>query len=271
VYALSLAYYFSEDAKYADHAAKLLRVWFLDTATRMNPNLNFGQAIKGQVTGRGAGLIDTRHLIKVVDAIGLLKGASSWKAADQAGMEKWMADFLTWMQTSKNGRDEMNAKNNHGVWYDAQRLSFALFTRNQALAKEIVANLQRRLDSQMDDNGFFPAELARTMSLHYSVFVMEPFFITAQMARHTQTDLWSYSSPSGKSLQKAFQAIQPYLVQEKQWEGQQIKEFNFRETIPLMMQGKSHYSCPKCTDTINQMAGKDAPKLRIHLLTNSVS
>jgi Alginate lyase len=204
-----------------------------------------------------------------VDAIGLLKGAASWTAADQAGMEKWMADFLVWMQTSKNGKDEMNAKNNHGVWYDAQRLSFALFTHNQALAKDIVSNLQRRMDAQMNEDGFFPAELARTMSLHYSVFVLEPFFITAQMAKHTNSDLWNYKSPSGKSLQKAFTAIQPYLVQDKKWEGQQIKEFDFTNTIPLLMQGKSHYSCSKCTEAINRMAGKDANKLRIHLLTNS--
>ncbi len=268
VYALSLAYYFSDDKRYADHAARLIRVWFLDTATRMNPNLNFGQAIKGVVTGRGAGLIDTRHLIKVVDAAGLLQGSAAWTSSEQAGLEKWFADFLHWMQTSKNGRDEMGAVNNHGVWYDTQRLSFALFTGNHDLAKKIVANLQRRLDSQMNEDGFFPAELARTMSLHYSVFVLEPFFESAQMGKHVQADLWNYQSPSGKSLQKAFHAIEPYLVQDKKWEGQQIREFDFKETIPLLIHGGAHYPCPKCTEALNRIAGKDAPKLRIHLLTN---
>src|SRR2546425_910942 len=68
---LALAYYFSGENKYAEHAARLLRVWFLDKATRMNPNLNYSQAIKGQNDGRGAGLIDSRHFIKLTDAIGL--------------------------------------------------------------------------------------------------------------------------------------------------------------------------------------------------------
>ena len=78
VHTLALAYYFSGEKVYAQHAAKLLRVWFLDTATRMNPNLNFAQAIKGVNTGRGAGLIDTRHYIKVIDAIGLLRDSKYW-------------------------------------------------------------------------------------------------------------------------------------------------------------------------------------------------
>jgi hypothetical protein len=72
VQTLALAWYYSGDKMYADHAAKLLRVWFLDTATRMNPNLNFAQAIKGENTGRGAGLIDSRHFIKLIDAIAMV-------------------------------------------------------------------------------------------------------------------------------------------------------------------------------------------------------
>src|SRR4030095_14031254 len=112
---------FSENNKYAEHAAKLLRVWFLDKETRMNPNMKYAQAIKGMNNGRGAGLIESRHLIKVIEAIGLMKGTKSWKEADQQGMKQWFAEFLHWMQASKNGREEMSAKNNHGVWYDAQR------------------------------------------------------------------------------------------------------------------------------------------------------
>jgi hypothetical protein len=269
VHVLALAYYFSGNQAYANHAATLLRVWFLDTATRMNPNLNFAQAMKGHNTGRGSGLIDTRHFIKAIDAVCLLKDAPAWKPADQKGMQQWMAEFLNWMQTSKNGTDEMNAKNNHGVWYDAQRLSMALFTGNSQVAAQVVANVEKRIDSQMDDQGFFPAELARTMSLHYSVFVMEPLCTLAQMATHAKANLWNYKSPSGKSLQKGFDALQPYITRQKPWTGQQIREYDYKNVIPLLAYGRQRFGCTGCGAAITAIGGDNADNLRIHLLTKS--
>jgi len=265
---LALAYYFSGNNKYADHAAQLIRVWFLNKDTRMNPNLNYAQAMKGLNDGRGAGLIDTRHLIKVVEGIGFLNSSKSWSAADQRGMVQWFTDFLNWMQTSKNGMDEMNAKNNHGVWYDAQRLSFSLFTGQKDVAKKIVLHVQIRLDKQMDDNGNFPAELERTNSLHYTVFVVEPLFMIAQMAKPTGIDLFNYTSTSGKSLSKAFYALQPYLTQEKKWTGQEIKKFDFDEAIPLLVYGTDKYNCTACTAAFKKMPADKTEKLRIRLLSN---
>ena len=266
VHTLALAWYFSEDKLYAEHAAKLLRVWFLDTATRMNPNLNFAQAIKGVNTGRGAGLIDSRHFIKVIDAVQLLKSSKAWKPEDLQGMQQWFRDFLHWMQTSPNGIDEMNAPNNHGAWYDAQRLSMALFINDAELAKKIVQNAANRLDVQQDNNGRFPKEMERTISLHYTVFVMDAFVAIAQMAEKTGTDFWKLATPSGKSLQKAFDALKPYLLNEKTWDGQQIKEFDYEEGYVLLLQGARHFGCKQCRDGVKGLAGDKAGRLRVNLL-----
>lgn len=266
VQTLALAYYFSEEKIYAEHAAKLLKVWFLDTATRMNPNLNFAQAIKGVNDGRGAGLIDSRHFVKLIDAIGLLSGSKSWTAKDQEGMQKWFAEFLNWMQTSKNGIDELNAENNHGAWYDAQRLSMALFTNNKEAAKKIIANAKNRIDKQIDAAGNFPKEMERTMSLHYTTFVIEAFFNIAQMADDAGEDIWNYTSPSGKSLKKAFDVLHPYLAKQKTWTGQQIKEFDYDEAYPLLKQAATVYKCKSCEEEIKIVAGDSANKLLINLL-----
>jgi len=266
VYILGLAYYFSEDRVYADHAAKLLRVWFLDAATRMNPNLNFGQAIKGVNSGRGAGMIDTRHFIKLIDGIGLLRGSAAWKDADQKGMQQWFAAFLQWMQTSKIGVSEMNAPNNHGAWYDAQRLSIAMFVDSTDLARRIVASAQNRLDKQMDESGRFPLEMERTIALHYNVFVLEALFDIAKMAGKLGIDLWGYTTPSGKSLKKGFDALHPYFAGTKEWDGQQIKPYEFNESYFLLKEGDRNFNCRSCVQEMKSLAGDKATKLRINLL-----
>lgn len=269
VYTLALVNYFSEEDKYAKHAVKLLQVWFLDTATKMNPNLNFGQAIKGQNTGRGAGLIDTRHFVKLIDGINLLNQSGKLSTKDFIALQNWFSEFLNWMQTSKVGKEEMNTKNNHGVWYDAQRISMALFTNQNELAKQVVNNVQQRINNQMDSNGFFPAELERTISLHYSLFVLEPLMHIAKMAKLVQVDLFNYQSPNGNSIKKGVDALLPYLMMEKTWTGKQIKPFDFHEGIPLLAQSYAEFKCIKCKEAITKIHPSKPERLRIHLLTQN--
>lgn len=259
---LGLAYYFTGNETYAEHAARLVRVWFLDAETRMNPNLKYAQAIKGVNEGRGAGLIDSRHFIRLIDGIGLLHSSKHWKNADQKGMQEWFSEFLSWMQTHPNGRHEMEAENNHGTWYDAQRLSMAFFIDSTGLAKKIVASALDRLDKQMDAEGKFPKEMERTISLHYNVFNLEAFYLIASMSEKTGMDIWHQVTPSGKSLKKGFDFLYPYLTQQKVWTGQQIKPFPFDEGYPLLMKAERKYNCRDCEAAVKKIAGPKGDRLR---------
>src|SRR5438132_7443065 len=151
---LALAYYFKGDEAYAVKAVQLLRAFFLDPATRMNPNLQYAQFIPGVNTGRGIGLIETRGLTQVVDAIGLLTGSKGLTKADQRGLQEWFGKFLRWMLESQNGRDEAAAKNNHGTYYDLQVASFSLFIGRKDLAIKVLQDVrQKRIATQIEPDG----------------------------------------------------------------------------------------------------------------------
>jgi hypothetical protein len=53
VTALVPAWHFTGDIRYAESAAQRLRAWFLDPATRMNPNMRFGQKHRGHDYNHG--------------------------------------------------------------------------------------------------------------------------------------------------------------------------------------------------------------------------
>jgi hypothetical protein len=239
---LALAYYLKGDEAYAAKAAQLLRVWYLDPATRMNPNFQFAQAIPGLNSGRGIGLIETSGLTQLVDAVGLLSGSKAWTPADQRGLEDWFAKFLRWMMESRNGRDEAAAKNNHGTYYDLQIASFALFTGKKELAKDILqAARQKRIAAQIEADGRQPLELARTKSWGYSVMNLRGLMQLAVLGEHVGVDLWNYQSADGRSIRKALDYLAPFALGEQKWPYQQLGEWPPQELFPLLRKAAAKY------------------------------
>lgn len=252
VYWLSLAWHYTGKDEYAAHAAKLLRTWFLDTATRMNPNMKYGQAVKGVTEGRAEGLIETRHFLFALEGIQLLKGSKHWTDADQAGMQAWIKSFLDWMQTHPIGIDERNARNNHGIWYEAQRLGYAQFVGDQALVKNILRDAQARLNKEQTKDGSFPLELARTTSMGYSVFVMHAFSVIAELSRRSGDDFWAYAGPEGASMRRGMEFLIPYLSGKSAWKHQQIKPFQPETAFALLWASSRRLGCKDCLDVLEK-------------------
>jgi hypothetical protein len=223
IYQLSLAWYYTGDPAYAQRAELDLRTWFLNAATKMNPNLNFAQGIPCQVSGRGIGIIDFSYTFtEILDAVDLLNdGAPGWQSADSTGMTSWAGQFLTWLRTSKNGSDEAAAKNNHGSFYDMLSAATALFTGQRSLAKSIVTQAEtKRIAVQIQANGEQSLELTRTRSWHYFNFNLVALTRLADIGAHVGVNLWKYTAPDGGNLSAAVNYLIPAAT-----EGQSVWTF----------------------------------------------
>ncbi|GAB4035132.1 alginate lyase family protein [Spirosoma gilvum] len=265
---LAAAYYFSGNEIYAGRAAEWLRIWFLNPDTKMNPNLNYGQAIPGITDGRGIGLIDTRALAKLVDSVQLLKGSNAWSSADHTALQNWFRQFSDWMLHSPIGKDEEDEHNNHGTYYDVQAIAFALFLDDKNLAKQIIEQkTMKRIQSQLKADGSQPHELARTLSWGYSVMNLKGFFILAQLADAVSVDLWRYETPDGKSIKKAFLWMLPFAEGKKAWTYQQIKALHPEEFRPLMAVASAVYSPTELPPLPSQVNNPDDS---LFLLTHSL-
>ena len=223
VYTLALAYYFTGHEPYAEKAAALMKAWFLDPASKMNPNLNFAQGIPGRNTGRGTGIIESRDLLKIVDSVGLLEGSPAWTKESVEGMRAWFRAYLEWMLTSKNGQAEAKATNNHGTWYQAQVGAFALFTGDEAKAKAAVEAGKEMIARQIEPDGGQPLELKRTKSFHYTLFNLSAFFTLGEIGQRIGEDLYNYQTDAGRSIRKALDFAAPYYDLAKKWPYKEIK------------------------------------------------
>jgi hypothetical protein len=257
---LSLAWYLTGEEKYAEKAAALIRHWFFNEATKMNPNLEYAQAIPGVNNGRGIGIIESRTLTGIADAAGLLANSHAWTATDTKQLKDWYSQYLNWMLTSKNGNDEHKSKNNHGTWYYVQVIDFALFTGNNKKALDLVNESKKLLDSQLTKEGTWPLELARTNVLGYSTFNTTAWFQVATLAEKVGVDLWHYKTNKGAGLQSAFEWLVPYALGEKKWTYQQIEPYNAEDFYPLLLQAAKKFNNENYLKKTNQVnvAGKDA-------------
>ena len=214
---LGLAYRLTGREAYASQAAQLARVWFLNPATRMNPHLRFGQGIPGITDGRGIGIIETTGLPDLLDGVIAIAPSTAWTVADQAGLDTWMRDYLTWLLESPHGQAEAKNGNNHETWYDVQVAALAMFTRQPAIARRTLEGARQRIARQIEPDGRQLRELSRTRAWHYSAYNLTAFFNLATLGERVGVDLWTYRSADGRSLRKALDFLVPFASGERPW------------------------------------------------------
>jgi len=216
---LTSAYKITGDKKYALKALTHMKSWFVDPQTLMNPSLLYAQAIKGKVTGRGIGIIDTIHLMEVAQSLYVIQNTSSLELELVDKIKKWFSEYLFWLTSHKYGKKEMSRTNNHATCWFMQVASFAKLTGNTQILDFCREKYKTvLLPNQMAVNGSFPEELARTKPYGYSLFNLDAMTILVQIISDDTHDLWNYKTPDGKCIKKGIEYLYPFVENKNLWQ-----------------------------------------------------
>lgn len=224
IYRLSLAYYFSENEKYAKKATELIHIWFLDKTTRMNPNLRYAQHIPGEADGRCYGVIDAYSFVEMLDGVQLLEKSKSFTAKDSKKLKAWFSHFLKWLLSHPQAIEESDQKNNHAIAYDVQVAAYSLYTGNRKVFSDVLAYFpKRRIATQIAPDGSQPHELRRTLAFGYSQYNLHHIIDLMLMVKHQGLDFHKYGIRGEHSFFKAMDFLAPYMGKSvKLWPYQQI-------------------------------------------------
>jgi hypothetical protein len=261
---LGLAWRFTGQKRYAEHAAAFARTWFIDEATRMNPHLRFAQAIRGTNDGRGAGIIEGRDLVDAIDAVALIGDAGLLSAADHEAITAWAGDYLNWLLESDPGRREGAATNNHGTFFDTQVVQLALVTGRRDLAVGVLRDAgPRRIAAQIEPDGSQPHELVRTKSLGYSAFNLQALCHLATLAEHVDIDLWQYETRDGRSIRRAIEFLVPYMSAPHRWPHEQIRPMEQADFATILWRAGIAYRDPSYTSLVEGFTGAGDGRIRL--------
>jgi len=250
---LSAAYYFTDDLKYASKAEELLRVWFLDNSTKMNPHLKYAETVRGKSNLYSAGIMAGRNLTDVIDAIGLIQGSSAWTKQDQSGFKSWFTKYLGWIMNSRLGKLEAQKINNHGTYYYLQVAAMAAFLNKTGIAKNTIEAFvqgpsastfiapEKSISVKIQPDGRQPFELQRSRTLDYSMFNLLGLFKLANVGKYLGIDLWNYKVSDTPILQKALDYLVPYFLKPDAWPYSQVTKINRYMASDLLCQAIVHY------------------------------
>ncbi len=225
VEATALASYLLRDDEAGRHANQLLTRWFISPETRMTPSAEYAQGVPGLADGRPVGILDLRNFLRLFDAIALLKTGGYLTQDEIASLQDWFREYSHWLATSPMAQGERAATNNHGTWFYAQEAAVAMFIGDKEKASKLVRHARDvRIAAMIEPDGRQPRELERTLSMHYSYFQLEAFMHLARLGEQLDIDLFYYEAPNGACLERAFEFLIPYLVDDyKAWPYKQIQ------------------------------------------------
>jgi hypothetical protein len=191
--ALCMGYYFTDHEDFASRAALLLRTWFFDDETKMNPNLTYAGFIPGVKQGSPASIMEARALSWIPDHVGLLSNSVHWNSEDGELLRGWFKSYVEWLIESPSGKDQRAKKSQYGTWYDVQVATMSLFTGQLDITRDAINRCFDRAMEQIDDSGAHHLELKHCDGIYMASNNLLGLFDMADLGRKINMDFWSGS------------------------------------------------------------------------------
>ena len=222
----ALAGYFTDEERFFERGADLLRTWFINHHTRMNPHLRYAQVRRGhnQDEGTSTGIIEVNDFYYLLDAVRLVERSGALTTVEADALREWFSAYRTWLENSSQGRRECAAINNHGTWYDVQIAAINAYLND---VRGVLATLRRsheRVWQQFEPDGRQLDEMRRTTTQHYCTYNLQAWVLLATCAERVGQDLWTYRSPDGRGLMPALRWLLSHVGHT--WPYEQIDEFD---------------------------------------------
>ncbi|WP_297631875.1 alginate lyase family protein [uncultured Clostridium sp.] len=258
---LSFSYALTGNQSYATKAVQFLKVWFLNPATKMNPNMNFGEFFVTSTgktyTFNNSNMISAIPFIQVVNDIYLLEDSNSLSSSDLEGLKDWFNSFSAWLTTSSNLSFNTLKIDNHGTWLQSELSLFNAFAGNKEnTLKSLTSVGPDVITPQIKDGGKIPSALIRTKSVDYTEYNLEAFITLADIGQQFSIPIWNYTSIYGGNIKSAITYLNNYLLGKDNWPYQNISGKNVHEEdngsfISYLALAYNFYKDPSFLKTIN--------------------
>lgn len=227
----SKAFYLTGDLKYYGFFCHQLDTWFINEATRMQPDFNYCQFIPGRNGNRGnpQGMIDAYNFNDVLESIRLVHSKKSIGRKRMKALKNWFGSFAEWMQTSSYGQTAANFKNSQAVAYDVTLYDMYLFAGNQTARRQIRQSFyEKRVATQIEPDGRLPQELLRTKAFYYSISCIRHFvdFLTITIADGAMLD-----SLTLMKISSSIDFLTPYVGHQELFPYSEIGDWKGHEAL----------------------------------------
>lgn len=205
VYGLAVCGRVLGQKEHFERASELVRLWLINSATRMTATARYAQVIPNTTVINPAGIVEFRQLSLIPYAIKILADEQHISGHDLSALRHWFAEFLQDCHSINLIRNALNQENNIGTWATAVFCSSALFSDSFDRAFALARSSSVRLSKQLGHFSIQTAEVERTRPLHYSLFNLGAWWMVVRLAKEFDIHLNRFCGVRQESLRGAIE------------------------------------------------------------------